>query len=83
MRDPYDSLDRAIAMAEGPEERAEVGTALAQYYADLAPSRGCCTAPPVTTEIDSMEPSAYCGAFCYGRGGEARRQAPSPKPTSS
>ena len=28
MRDPYDSLARALAMAETPEERAAVGVAL-------------------------------------------------------
>ena len=42
MRDPYDSLARALAMAETPEERAAVGAALARHYAGvvLAGERG-------------------------------------------
>ena len=32
-RDPYDSLARALAMAETPEERAAVGATAADFYA--------------------------------------------------
>ena len=38
MRDPYDSLARALAMAETPEDLVDVGAAFAGYYA-LHPPR--------------------------------------------
>jgi hypothetical protein len=53
--DPYASLALALAMAETPEERAEVGTGLAHYYASFLVNCGTPFDPAESVQGVSVE----------------------------